>query len=178
MYVTVFPIVLNPYYEAELPGLRAPSRSSAFRLLLVPQVLQSRPTVMTFLKHQFRGLLRVGDLSWLAGCVWIITILESGKMTADPAGYSVFAIMFEVVSGYGCVGVSLGDPSGAPLAFCGGWRRGSRMVLAGVMLAGRVREARRGMLVGQWGVSDGKEEGEEKKVEERTRETEGEKIST
>jgi hypothetical protein len=150
MYITVYPLVLNPYYEAEKPGQRSPSRSSTLRLILKPYMIPQ--TTYTFLLHQFRGLLRAGDLSWLAFCAWLIAILESRKIAADPSGFSVFAIFFEVASAYGCVGVTLGDPSGAPLAFCGAWRGGSKIVLAIVMLGGRLREVRRGVLVGDWGV--------------------------
>ena len=56
----------------------------------------------------------------------------------DPVTYSVFNIAFEVVSGYGCVGISTGVPNAA-YSFSGGWHVASKLILCAVMLRGRHR---------------------------------------
>jgi Trk-type K+ transport system membrane component len=50
----------------------------------------------------------------------------------------VFNIIFEVVSGYGCVGISTGLPNEA-YSFSGGWHKASKLILCAVMLRGRHR---------------------------------------
>jgi hypothetical protein len=50
----------------------------------------------------------------------------------------VFNIIFEVVSGYGCVGISTGLPNEA-YSFSGGWHVCSKLILCAVMLRGRHR---------------------------------------
>jgi Trk-type K+ transport system membrane component len=51
---------------------------------------------------------------------------------------SVFNVVFEVVSAYGCVGISIGFPNEA-YSFSGGLYPGSKLVLCAVMLRGRHR---------------------------------------
>ncbi len=51
---------------------------------------------------------------------------------------SVFNVMFEVVSAYGCVGISIGLPNQS-YSFSGGLYPGSKLVLCAVMLRGRHR---------------------------------------
>jgi len=59
-------------------------------------------------------------------------------MERDPVVFSVFNIIFEVVSGYGCVGISTGVPWNS-YSFCGAWHTGSKLILCAVMLRGRHR---------------------------------------
>jgi Trk-type K+ transport system membrane component len=70
--------------------------------------------------------------------ILIITIIETGSFDRDPVTYSVFNVAFEVISAYGCVGISTGLPN-QDYSFCGGWHKASKIVLCGVMLRGRHR---------------------------------------
>lgn len=101
--------------------------------------------------------------------VVIITTIESGQFRRDPVHYSVFNIMFEVVSAYGCVGVSVGLPD-ADCSFSGGWHVASKVILCAVMLRGRHRglpEAiDRAILLPSEGRFSREEEGEEAEEEE------------
>ena len=65
-------------------------------------------------------------------------IVESASFEADPAVFSVFNVIFEVVSAYGCVGISVGLPNEA-YSFCGAWRTLSKLILCAVMIRGRHR---------------------------------------
>lgn len=82
---------------------------------------------------------------------WIIVVIETGHFNVDPVSYSVFNIVFEIISAYGCVGVSMGRPD-STTSFSGALRGGSQLLLCGVMLLGRTREARKGVMKGDWGV--------------------------
>ena len=101
-----------------------------------------------FLSRQLKG--QGGQLAydvWLLGmAVFVITTIEashfshstSQKTSSDALSYSVFHILFEVVSAYGCVGLSVGLPD-RNYSFCGGWHGGSKLLLCLVMIRGRHR---------------------------------------
>ena len=90
-----------------------------------------------FVRQQLRGQL-AHDLWWLVLAVLFITITETGQFERDPVNYSVFNVVFEVVSAYGCVGISVGLPNVA-YSFCGGWHVLSKLILCAVMIRGRHR---------------------------------------
>ena len=90
-----------------------------------------------FVRQQLRSQVS-HDLWWIALGILFVTIIETGPALADPVDYSVFNIVFEVVSAYGCVGISVGLP-GVAYSFCGGWHTLSKLILCAVMLRGRHR---------------------------------------
>lgn len=90
-----------------------------------------------FVRQQLRGQL-AHDLWWIVLAVLFITITETSNFERDPVSYSVFNVVFEVVSGYGCVGISVGLPNAA-YSFCGGWHKFSKLILCAVMIRGRHR---------------------------------------
>lgn len=90
-----------------------------------------------FVHQQLRSQLS-HDLWWIALAVLFIAIRESDHYESQPVAFSTFNIIFEVVSAYGCVGVSLGFP-GKNYSFCGAWHTISKLILAAVALRGRHR---------------------------------------
>jgi Trk-type K+ transport system membrane component len=90
-----------------------------------------------FVATQVRGQLS-HDLWWLAAAAFIITTIETSHFLGDPVAFSTFNIIFEIVSAYGCVGISVGVPWDA-FSFSGGWRPASKLILCLVMLRGRHR---------------------------------------
>lgn len=109
---------------------------TAFKHTLLPttatQKLHSQ-----FLSQQIRSQL-AHDIWLLVLATWLITIIETSNIERDPVTYSVFNIIFEVMSGYGCVGISTGIPNDA-FSFAGGWKVCSKLVLCVVMIRGRHR---------------------------------------
>jgi Trk-type K+ transport system membrane component len=101
----------------------------------------SRPTSTAtgtqFIRQQVRGQL-AHDLWWLVLAILFISCIEVSNFDRDPVTYSVFNVAFEVVSGYGCVGISTGLPNQA-YSFSGGWHKASKLILCAVMLRGRHR---------------------------------------
>ncbi|KAF3013523.1 hypothetical protein E8E14_008834 [Neopestalotiopsis sp. 37M] len=91
----------------------------------------------TFISHQVRGQLS-HDMWLLVLAVLAISTIETRHFLEDPATYSVFNIIFEVVSAYGTVGISVGVPWDA-YSFSGGLYTGSKLVLCLVMIRGRHR---------------------------------------
>ncbi|EXJ68663.1 uncharacterized protein A1O5_08457 [Cladophialophora psammophila CBS 110553] len=90
-----------------------------------------------FVRLQLRSQLG-HDLWWIALAIFAITAIETGQFERDPVVFSTFNIIFEVVSGYGCVGISVGVPW-ADYSFCGTWHLASKLILCAVMLRGRHR---------------------------------------
>ncbi|KUI60843.1 High-affinity potassium transport protein [Cytospora mali] len=78
------------------------------------------------------------DVWWIALATFVITIIETKHSIIDPETYSVFNMMFEVVSAYTNIGLSLGLPDQA-YSFSGGFYTGSKVVMVLVMLRGRHR---------------------------------------
>lgn len=67
------------------------------------------------------------------------SIFHAGALfQKDAPGVSLFDVAFEVVSAYGCVGMSVGSFSG-PASLCSDFGAWSKLVLVGVMLKGRHR---------------------------------------
>ncbi|KAI0827486.1 TrkH-domain-containing protein [Hypoxylon sp. FL0890] len=125
------------------PGSKAQSVSRMIRLAFAewhgvgaaPD--QREESRISFISHQIRGQLS-HDLWWLVLAVLLIVIIETKHFLEDPVTFSVFNVVFEVVSAYGCVGISIGLPTAA-YSFSGGLYPGSKLVLCAVMIRGRHR---------------------------------------
>ena len=96
------------------------------------------------------------DVMWLFLAVLVIAIAEDGAMSASvpvlpiavgdstdakitaARNFSLFGILFEVISAYGTVGLSLGYP-GSYLSLCSQFTVFSKLVIIAVMIAGRHR---------------------------------------
>ncbi|KAI1772564.1 TrkH-domain-containing protein [Hypoxylon cercidicola] len=98
---------------------------------------QREESRISFISHQIRGQLS-HDLWWLVLAVLLIMIIETKHFIEDPVTFSVFNTVFEVVSAYGCVGISIGLPT-VNYSFSGGLYPGSKLVLCAVMIRGRHR---------------------------------------
>jgi Trk-type K+ transport system membrane component len=84
-----------------------------------PPSKQRPESNISFISQQVHGQL-AHDIWWLVLAILIITTINTGKFLADPVNFSVFNVIFEVVSAYGCVGISVGVPHDA-FSFCGSW---------------------------------------------------------
>lgn len=156
MYISVYPVVItmrhsNVYEERSLgiyaddePQARAGPKlgtiASQMRRTLTKGLSNPFPTnsdAPQFVRQQIRGQL-AHDLWWLVIAILLISCIEVGNFDRDPITYSVFNITFEVVSAYGCVGISPGLPNEA-YSFSGGFHVCSKLIMCAVMLRGRHR---------------------------------------
>ncbi|CAG8981274.1 hypothetical protein HYALB_00003872 [Hymenoscyphus albidus] len=162
MYVSVYPVVITmrhsnvyeerslgiyaedkPYRDAEDPKLNAVGKikrsiSEATNKDVGFSTLRGVGVgTQQFVHQQIRAQLS-HDLWLLVIAILFITIIETSNFERDPQVYSGFNVVFEVVSGYGCVGISTGLPDQA-YSFAGGWKTGSKLILCLVMLRGRHR---------------------------------------
>lgn len=151
MYISVYPVVItmrnsNVYEERSL-GIYAndvQEKSAEAQKTFIGGLkrgMAKRSDGMEsggyFVRQQLRGQL-AHDLWWIVLAVLFIMITETGQFERDPMTYSVFNVIFEVISGYGCVGISIGLPNAA-YSFCGGWHVLSKLILCAVMIRGRHR---------------------------------------
>ncbi|ORY15670.1 cation transport protein-domain-containing protein [Clohesyomyces aquaticus] len=157
MYISVYPVVItmrnsNVYEERSLgiyaddPGYAAYAASqqpkpSGGLLGKLRRTLTNQPseqqTKSYFMRQQLRAQL-AHDIWWIVLAVFLIMIIESSNFEKNPTVFSVFNVIFEVVSGYGCVGISVGLPDQA-YSFCGAWHTLSKLILCAVMIRGRHR---------------------------------------
>lgn len=140
MYISMFPVVIlmrnsNVYEERSL-GIYADDMNSK-KTSDSNSTKSVRTTRLYFLREQVHRQLG-HDLWFIAACIVLIIWIETSRIVADPINYSVFNIIFEVVSAYGCVGLSIGYPNVA-YAFSGTWHTSSKFVLCVMMLRGRHR---------------------------------------
>lgn len=149
MYLSAFPVVItmrnsNVYEERSL-GIYASDEApqddhekrNPFRRFKQKVTGQADDSRAYFIRQQLRGQL-AHDLPWLGFAILLIVCIEVSNFERDPVTYSVFNVVFEVVSGYGCVGITTGLPNEAH-SFSGGWHTASKLILCLVMLRGRHR---------------------------------------
>lgn len=148
MYISVYPLVItmrhSNIYEERSLGIYTDDSSTNEHNETYSLNTSSHPSTkspalgrMYFIQHQVRAQI-AHDLWWIALAVIIICIVEAGQFTREPVTYSVFNIIFETVSAYGCVGLSTGLPNQF-YSFSGGWHTLSKLVLCAVMIRGRHR---------------------------------------
>ncbi|KAL1642913.1 hypothetical protein SLS58_005155 [Diplodia intermedia] len=130
MYISVFPLAMsvrasNTYEEQSL-SLRAPE--SDF----------DDGSTASYLRHHLRNQLGF-DLWYISVGVFCITVAEADRVAdpADPA-FQIFSILFEVVSAYANVGLSLGYPT-VMTSLSGQFSTFSKLVICAMMIRGRHR---------------------------------------
>ena len=69
---------------------------------------------------------------------FLICIVERTPLTIPSPGFSLYNVLFEIVSAFGTVGLTTGVPYDF-YAFSGAWSTLSKLILMAVMLRGRHR---------------------------------------
>ncbi|WFD48268.1 hypothetical protein GLX27_002936 [Malassezia furfur] len=92
-----------------------------------------------FLSEQVRRQLAF-DLWWIALAVWTVLIAEQGKVenTTKYPNLSVFTVLYEVISAYGTVGLSVGAQY-SNTSLSGDFGVVSKLIMIAVMFRGRHR---------------------------------------
>ncbi|KAG1782036.1 cation transport protein-domain-containing protein [Suillus placidus] len=142
MYVSVYPIALsvrstNVYEEQSLGIYKDDDHSedeNAFSTTGPRMTVWSRYLAM----HARRQL--AFDMWWLCLALVLVCIIERGNLdnTEIQSWFNIFTIIFELVSAYGTVGLSLGIPN-ENYSFSGALKPLSKLILCLVMLRGRHR---------------------------------------
>jgi potassium uptake Trk family protein len=130
MYISVFPIAIsvrrtNVYEEKSLgvyPGDEG----------------EDDPKNPSYIGAHLRRQLSF-DLWYIFLGLFIIAIIEGSRLEKnDEYGFKLFAVLFEVVSAYGTVGLSLGYP-GINASFSAEFKTLSKLVIVAMQIRGRHR---------------------------------------
>jgi Trk-type K+ transport system membrane component len=126
MYIGTYPVVLVQRSTREEVWQVADENARDGKLL--------RPDSV---RGQARRLV-LRDAACLFIAFMVIALIETTHIEADPNTYGLFKILFEVISGYGTVGLSLPPPT-AVVSLSGFFYSGSKIIITFIMLMGRHR---------------------------------------
>ena len=130
MYISVFPIAIslrrtNVYEEKSLGIWNDKSESPGYE-------------DKSYVGHHLRRQLSF-DLWYVFLGLFIIAVVEGSRLEdTTKVAFNMFAVLFEIVSAYGTVGLSLGYP-GTNTSFSAQFRTISKLVIVAMMIRGRHR---------------------------------------
>ncbi|KAF1928388.1 high affinity potassium transport protein [Didymella exigua CBS 183.55] len=127
MYISIFPIAMSMrqtnVYEEKSLGVWADDDDN-------------EPS--SYLGHHLRRQLSF-DLWFVFLGFFLIAIIEGGRLeNTNDFAFTLFSVLFEIVSAYGTVGLSLGYP-GANTSFSGQFRTLSKLIVIAMQIRGRHR---------------------------------------
>ncbi|KAG9009870.1 low affinity potassium transporter [Tulasnella sp. JGI-2019a] len=144
MYVSVYPIALSVrttnVYEERSIGVFQPRDEDEDKDLEPEELQDSRAKVWgKYIAMHARQQLAF-DIWWLGFALWVVCIVERGPLNdPDTQGwFNIFTLLFELVSAYGTIGLSLGLPD-QNYSFSGALTPLSKFIVCLVMLRGRHR---------------------------------------
>jgi potassium uptake Trk family protein len=128
MYISIFPIAMSMrqtnVYEEKSLGVWADNDDSDEQ--------------NSYLSHHLRRQLSF-DLWFVFLGFFIIAIVEGNRLeNTNEYAFSLFSVLFEIVSAYGTVGLSLGFP-GVNTSFSGQFRTLSKLIIIAMQIRGRHR---------------------------------------
>ncbi|KAE8154193.1 cation transport protein-domain-containing protein [Aspergillus avenaceus] len=133
MYISVFPIAISlrrtNVYEEKSLGLYAPSEDDD---------TDENQTAPSYIGAHLRRQLSF-DLWYVFLGLFVIAIVEGSRLQRqDEYAFQIWTVLFEVVSAYGTVGLSLGYP-GVNASFVSQFKVLSKLVIIAMQLRGRHR---------------------------------------
>jgi Trk-type K+ transport system membrane component len=129
MYISIFPIAMSMrqtnVYEEKSLGVWADSN-------------EDTDENSSYLSHHLRRQLSF-DLWFVFLGFFLIAIVEGARLeNTNEYAFSLFSVLFEIVSAYGTVGLSLGFP-GVNTSFSGQFRTLSKLIIIAMQIRGRHR---------------------------------------
>ncbi|KAJ8090445.1 hypothetical protein PM082_019043 [Marasmius tenuissimus] len=144
MYIAIYPIAIsirstNSYEEQSLGVFDEPTDEEEEE----PQAdemkhLDVRQRVHRYVGWHLRKQVSL-DIWWLVWGVFLVAIIERNNlMDEDKKWFDIFRVLFELVSAFGGIGLTLGLPYDN-FSFVGGMRPLSKLVVIVIMVRGRHR---------------------------------------
>ncbi|KAL6450054.1 TRK2 Low-affinity potassium transport protein [Candida maltosa Xu316] len=131
MYISVLPIAISVrrtnVYEEQSLGVYAQDNGDG--------VEENSPT--NYVGSHLRNQLSY-DLWYICVGLFIICIAEGKKLQKQDLRFSIFSVLFEIISAYGTVGMSLGYPD-VDTSLSGKFNVISKLVIIAMMIRGRHR---------------------------------------
>ncbi|KAI0719098.1 TrkH-domain-containing protein [Cerioporus squamosus] len=143
MYIAVYPVALsirstNVYEEKSLGVFEAPPEDEDEEPDLTEKVPRRERIGKYFGWHLRRQV--AFDIWWLVWAIFVICIIERTKIMDDANApwFNLFRIVFELVSAFGGIGLTLGIPT-ENFSFTGAFGPLSKLVVIIIMVRGRHR---------------------------------------
>ncbi|KAJ8516990.1 hypothetical protein ONZ45_g5757 [Pleurotus djamor] len=142
MYIAVYPVAMsirstNVYEERSLGVFEAPVDDEDEEPTNL-EALPPRERVGKYLDWHLRRQVS-NDIWWLVWAVFFIAIIERGQiMDEDKKWFDLFRVLFELVSAFGGIGLTLGVPYDN-FSFCGAMKPLSKLIIIVIMVRGRHR---------------------------------------
>ncbi|KAF9011641.1 TrkH-domain-containing protein, partial [Hymenopellis radicata] len=142
MYIAVYPVAMsirstNVNEEGSLGIFEAPPDDEDEEPADLDKY-EPRERVGKYLSWHLRRQVSI-DIWWLVWAVFFVAIIERGQlMNPDEKWFDMFRVLFELVSAFGGIGLSLGLPN-ANYSFCGSFKPLSKLVVIIIMVRGRHR---------------------------------------
>jgi Trk-type K+ transport system membrane component len=145
MFISAFPVAItmrssNVYeerslgiYASQLGQPQIPEANEGGSLLT-----RASRTRLYFLRQQLSDQLS-HDFWFVVICAIAVIWIETASYERDPLTFSVFNILFEIISAYACVGLSIGLPD-QNYALSGAFHTSSKLILCFLMFRGRHRD--------------------------------------
>ncbi|KAK0227557.1 potassium transporter [Armillaria fumosa] len=148
MYIAVYPVAIsirttNTYEEGSLGVFETPPPDEEefehkHKELMYSKSRKPRQRVTRYLGWHLRRQMS-DDIWWMFWGILLVTIIERGNiMDVDKKWFDMFRVLFELVSAFSGIGLSLGLPSDN-MSFVGAMRPLSKLVIIVVMVRGRHR---------------------------------------
>ncbi|KAF7428771.1 low affinity potassium transporter [Pleurotus ostreatus] len=146
MYISVYPIAMsvrstNVYEEQSLGIYNEDEGQGEEESLLEGSTMEvSRVSVWGRYLARHARMQLAFDMWWLVTAVFLVCIIERANLDAveNFGWFNIFNILFELVSAYGTVGLSLGIPT-ENYSFSGAFHPLSKLIVCAVMIRGRHR---------------------------------------
>ncbi|CAK7898323.1 low-affinity potassium transport protein [[Candida] anglica] len=134
MYISVLPLAISirrtNVYEEQSLGVYLKDENQ-------DQSGETESTPKSFVGAHLRNQLSF-DLWFIFLGLFIICIAEGGKLDENNTKFTIFKVLFEIISAYGTVGLSLGYP-GVNASFSYEFTTISKLVIIAMMVRGRHR---------------------------------------
>ncbi|KAJ3570181.1 hypothetical protein NP233_g4576 [Leucocoprinus birnbaumii] len=143
MYIAVYPIAMsirstNVYEERSLGVYELEEQDEYEEPKDIEKIKNRRERIMKYFGWHFRRQMSI-DIWWLVWGVFIIAIMERNNlMDQDKKWFDLFRVIFELVSAFGGIGLSLGFPDDN-YSFSGTMRPLSKLIIIVIMVRGRHR---------------------------------------
>lgn len=146
MYIAIYPIAISVrstnVYEEKSLGIYGQEDQSDEDDGNDPRNRAAESRVAIWGRYLYRHIRRQlsFDMWWLALTLFLLCVIERSPLmnTQNSAWFTMFALIFELVSAYGTVGLSLGVPY-ANYSFSGALHTLSKLIMCAVMIRGRHR---------------------------------------
>ncbi|KAF9476894.1 TrkH-domain-containing protein [Pholiota conissans] len=143
MYIAVYPVALsirstNVYEERSMGIFEAPPDDEDEEPQGLEKIKSGRERVGRYLGWHLRRQLSI-DIWWLVWAVFLVAIVERAKLLDESMKwFDLFRVLFELVSAFGGIGLSLGLPTDN-FSFSGALRPLSKLIIIVIMVRGRHR---------------------------------------